>query len=325
MSYATAKQVEASMIPVIDVSILRDETQESFTRIAAALRGAAERVGFFYINNHGVDGALIASVFEAARRFYEHDPETKNKVRINANHRGYLQIGQAKMQGEKKADLKESFVWGLDVAADDPEVLAGNPLLGPNQWPDFVPEMQPALSKFMSECNILGALLFRALATGLGAPEDRFTKSFDRPISRGAIIHYPPQEPDRGEDQFGVGAHTDYGCLTLLYQDEVGGLQVRDRAGDWVTAHPIEDTFVVNIGDLMARWTNDRFTSTEHRVVNASGRERFSTAVFVDPNFDTLVEPVTGPGEAPRYEPTTCGDYIVGRLNASMAYRKKAS
>jgi isopenicillin N synthase-like dioxygenase len=325
MGYATAKQVEASAIPVIDVSILRDETPESFARIADALRDAAEQVGFFYIRDHGIDADLISAVFAVAARFYAHDNETKNGVRINANHRGYLRIGEAKMRGGKKADLKESFVWGLDVAADDPAVLAGNPLLGPNQWPDFVPEMRATLSRFMDECNTLGGLLFRALATGLGVPEDSFTRTFDRPISRGAIIHYPPQEANRGLDQFGVGPHTDYGCLTLLAQDSVGGLQVRDRAGDWVTAHPVEGTFVVNIGDLMARWTNDRFASTEHRVVNESGRERFSTAVFVDPNFDTVVAPVGLAGAAPKYPPTTCGDYIVGRLNASMVYRKKAS
>jgi isopenicillin N synthase-like dioxygenase len=125
-----------------------------------------------------------------------------------------------------------------------------------------------------------------------------------------------------GADQFGVSSHTDYGCLTLLYQDDTGGLQVQGSAGAWLTAHPIHGSFVVNVGDLLARWSNDRFRSTPHRVVNRSGRARYSTGLFVDPNRDTLITPVVRPGEAARYEPVTCGDYLRSRLDAAFAYRK---
>ena len=113
-----------------------------------------------------------------------------------------------------------------------------------------------------------------------------------KPVSRGSIISYPPQPPNMGEAQFGVSPHTDHGALTLLYQDGTGGLQVLALDGSWLTAVPIEDTFVVNVGNLLARWTNDRFSSTRRRVVNSSGRERYSATVFVDPEFDTLFEPV---------------------------------
>jgi isopenicillin N synthase-like dioxygenase len=149
-------------------------------------------------------------------------------------------------------------------------------------------------------------------------------RTIDRPISRGSILYYPPQPPDMGTDQFGVSSHTDYGCLTLLYQDSTGGLQVQDSGGTWLTAHPIEGTFVVNVGDLLARWTNDRFRSTPHRVVNRSGHARYSTALFIDPNADTLIEPVVRAGELARYAPVTCAAYLRSRLDASFAYRQQA-
>jgi isopenicillin N synthase-like dioxygenase len=146
----------------------------------------------------------------------------------------------------------------------------------------------------------------------------------DRPISRGSILYYPPQPPDMGADQFGVSSHTDYGCLTLLYQDDTGGLQVQGSGGTWLSASPISGTFVVNVGDLLARWTNDRFRSTPHRVVNGSGHARFSTALFIDPNAETLIEPLTRPGEAARYAPVTCAAYLRSRLDAAFAYRQRA-
>ena len=144
-------------------------------------------------------------------------------------------------------------------------------------------------------------------------------------LARGSIIYYPPQPPDLGASQFGVSAHTDYGCLTILSQDSNGGLQVRNRAGEWIAAPPIPGTFVINIGDLLARWTNDVFTSTPHRVINASGRPRYSIAVFFDPDYDTPIEALPAcvkPGTAPAYPPVSCGDYIVGRFDKAFAYRK---
>lgn len=157
----------------------------------------------------------------------------------------------------------------------------------------------------------------------LGEPEDTFVGRFAKPVTRCTLVHYPPQPPDLGAEQFGVAPHTDYGVITLVRQDDVGGLQVRSRSKEWVTAHPIPGTLVVNVGDLLARWTNDRFRSTPHRVVNASGRERVPIAAFVDPDHDTPIEPVCAPGEASRYAPTTCGEYILGRFDQAFAYRKQ--
>jgi isopenicillin N synthase-like dioxygenase len=183
--------------------------------------------------------------------------------------------------------------------------------------------MRTTLNQYFAAANECGRVVFRGFAAALGLELDHFTRQFDRPISRGSLIFYPPQPPDLGEEQFGVAPHTDYGCLTLLYQDPIGGLQVQGRDGEWLVAQPIEGTLVVNVGDCMERWTNDLFKSTPHRVINRSGRTRLSIGMFVDPNYETMVVPICRNGEAPRYDPVSVGDYIVSRFDAAFAYRSK--
>jgi isopenicillin N synthase-like dioxygenase len=316
VQYAEAEHVAIDAIPVIDLAGLAGDG-DAIRSIGARLLAAAEGIGFFYIRGHGIPQRLIDDVLATAARFFAETAERKQSVAVNAGHRGFVATGQAKMTDDAKPDLKESFVWGLDAPGPD-----GIP---PNRWPEFMPELRGVLMDFFEAGHGVGWGLLRAFAAGLDIAPDSFVRTIDRPISRGSIIHYPPQPPAMGADQFGVSSHTDYGCLTLLYQDSTGGLQVRGSAGTWLMAHPIPGTFVVNAGDLLARWSNDRFRSTPHRVVNRSGRTRFSTGLFVDPNRDTLVAPVVRPGETARYEPVTCGDYLRGRLDAAFAYRKPAS
>jgi len=323
MGYADVKSIDTSIVPVIDISGLVSGAPEALRKAADDIRHAAETTGFFYVKNHNIPQELADSAFAIAKEFFALPLADKNQVKVNEVHRGFIRTGEAKMYDDAKADLKESFVWGLDVGSDDPDYLAGRPLIGPNQWPAKVPAMRQILMEYFDACNQLGWALFKAFATSLEIPPDHFTKTNSKPMTRCSIIYYPPQPEAMGKDQFGVAPHTDFGCLTLLNQDAVGGLQVRDKNGDWVTAPPVEGTLVVNVGDLMARWTNDRFASTPHRVVNASGRERFSVAVFVDPDFETDMTPVTQPGEEAKYDPTTCGDYLVWRLGKAFAYRNK--
>jgi isopenicillin N synthase-like dioxygenase len=323
MSYADAKAIAPTAIPIIDIASLHEGTASGARDIARQLLEAAETVGFFYIRNHGIPRDLIARTDAIARRFFALPLEEKQKVKVAPWHRGYIKVGEAKMYDTAKIDLKESFIWGGEVAADGAETKGESKLRGPNQWPSSLPEMRVTLNEYFDAANQCGRVLFRAFAANLGLDLDHFTQQFDRPIARGALVFYPPQPPDLGDDQFGVAPHTDYGCLTLLYQDPIGGLQVQGRNGEWVVAHPVEDTLVINIGDLMARWTNNQFKSTPHRVINRSGRSRLSIAVFVDPNYETVVTPTCRDGEPPLYEPVTCGDYIVSRFDASFAYRNK--
>ena len=325
MAYATATHIDVDEIPVVDAGGLASGDPKAIAEVGARMREAAERIGFFYVRNHGVDRATVDRAFAASRAFFCSSEELKRTALINDRHRGFLAVGQSKMYTGARVDLKESFLWGLELGADDPDVVAGKPLMGPNNWPAALPETQAAFYAYYLAICACGQNLLKGLAASLGRDPAFFENSFAKPLARGSAIYYPPQPADMGETQFGVAPHTDYGGLTLLAQDDVGGLQVLAKSGKWVTAHPIPDTLVVNIGDLMHRWTNTRFTSNPHRVVNASGRERFSIAIFFDPHPDTVVDPrdlLDDPAEA-KYPPITCGEYIVGRFDKAFKYRQQ--
>lgn len=320
-AHSAARAIDRDAIPVIDISAL---AQGGEAAVAAQMLAAAEASGFFYVSQHGVPAPLIAQTFALGRQFFSAPAAAKNAVAVNPWHRGFIRQGEAKMSHAAQPDLKESFIWGLHAA----DAVAGPNARGipPNQWPDFVPHMSGVLGDYFTAVHAVGWRLMRAFAAGLGIDPATFVQSIDHPTSRGSLVWYPPpadQTPDT--EQYGVSPHTDWGCLTLLCQDATGGLEVQGRDGEWVTAHPIDGTYVVNVGDLLARWTNDRFKSTPHRVVNRSGRERLSCAMFIDPNRDTAIVPVVRPGEAALYPPVSCGDYVQSRFDAAFAYRQKAA
>ena len=321
-AFATARIIDRDTIPVIDIASLAFGERAA---VAAQMMDAAQRVGFFYIRNHGVPQRLIDTVFEQGRRFFAMPRNAKDQVSVNAGHRGFVCPGEARMYQGAPPDLKESFVWGLERpdAGSLPD-LHGIPA---NRWPAELPEMRSALSAYFDAANEVGWRLLRAFAAGLDIPPESFVRTIAQPTTRGTLVWYPPQPaelaPENGTGQFGVSPHTDWGCLTLLCQDGTGGLEVQASDGSWVTAHPIEGTYVVNVGDLLARWTNDRFRSTPHRVVNRSGRERLSLAAFIDPDRDTPIVPVVAAGETAHYPTVTCGDYVQQRFDAAFAYRQK--
>jgi isopenicillin N synthase-like dioxygenase len=322
MNYAPAK--DAAAIPVIDVGPLR--SRSDVIPVAREIREAATNIGFFYVSNHGVPLSVIERVLEAGRKFFALPLEKKMQVRANARHRGFVPIGGANVARAATADLKETFSWGLELPEDDPDVLRGSGLLGPNNWPAFLPDLKPALYEYFLASFECGDRLLRAIAVSLGIDEEFFANRYRKPYARGQVVHYPPQPPTMGPDQRGIGEHTDFGCITLLWQDSNGGLQIRDRNGDWVRARPIEGTLVINVGDLLERWSNDRFTSTLHRVVNSSGRDRYSLTVFYDPYYYTVVDPKDmglPSGEKARYEPIVAGEHIKARFDKTFAYRHK--
>lgn len=327
MSYATAKSIAVGDIPVIDMGPALGEDPAGERAVAEAFLQAARTVGFFYVRNHGVDWDLVLRARDAARGFFALPLEQKDRVRVNRHHRGFLRIGQARMAEGVEPDLKESFVWGRESSLEEIAAAPHNPFLCANNWPDFFPALQAAAYPYYQASLDCGRRLLRIFATGMNLPADTFTRSWRQPIARGSLVYYPAQPQGLGERQFGVGPHTDYGCLTVLCQDDVGGLEVRTAEGEWVRAHPIEGTFVVNVGDLLTRWTNDGFASTPHRVINSGGRARYSLVTAVDPDFETLIDPavVCGPGETPRYAPIRCGDYILQRFDKAFAYRRQAS
>jgi isopenicillin N synthase-like dioxygenase len=314
-------------LPLIDMTGVRERDPQSIQRAGAAIRQACVDIGFFYIVNHGVPQAVIDRAMAAAKTFFAHPVETKRGVAVNNRHRGWHALGGALMYEATKPDHKEFFSIGLELPEDDPSVLAGQALRGPNQWPAFMPELQDVLGDYYREIGRAGADLLCAVAAGLGIAEDFFVAKYTKPLQRTQMVYYPPHPPRAENDQFGVAPHTDYGCITLLYQDNSGGLQVRELGSQsWIDATPIEGSLVVNVGDLLGRWSNDRFRSTLHRVINVSGHERYSIATFFDPTYEANVDPQDlGVAAADsRYPAVAAGDYILKRIDDSMAYRKKA-
>ena len=314
-------------IPIIDLRPLREGGEEGLRATARAVGEACRGVGFFYATGHGVPAELRAATFEASRRFFAADPAVKGAVSIerSAHNRGYAGFGTEALDPGKAADLKEAFNTGLDLPADDPEVVAGLPFRGVNLWPE-VDGFRPTLLAYFDAVWMLGRNLHRAFAVDLGLPPEFFEPKLDRPMATLRLLHYPPRPAALAEGQLGAGAHTDYGNLTLLATDEVGGLEVRRRdGGDWIAAPVVPDAFVCNIGDCLMRWTNDTYVSTPHRVVSPAGRERYSVAFFLDPNPDAVVaclDGCAGPGRPAKYPPVTAADYLRQRLDATYAHRQ---
>ncbi len=303
-------------IPLIDIAALRDGDAAAQDEIAGALRAACERRGFFYVRNHGVPTALIERVFHFTEAFF--DLPMADKLRVDKTHsscnRGYEPLRAQTLEAGAPPDLKESFYIGEEVAADDPRVRAGRFNTGPNQWPEGLPGFHETMSAYFEAAHALGGALVRALARSLALPADHFDGYLDDAAATLRLLHYPPQPPNPSPGEKGCGEHTDFGGITLLLQDESGGLQVwdaQDRA--WIDAPPIPGTYVVNIGDLFARWTNGRYHSTLHRVINASGRERHSVPFFFTGNPTHRVECLPtclGAGETPRFPPVTVEEHL---------------
>lgn len=320
MAYAQAKKTDADTIPVIDIAPLRDGSDPF--GVANALHAASKGLGFIYIKGHGISDETINAARNCAYDFFRNPEADKASVSVSTKHRGWLGMGGAKMQNDAKPDLKESFIWGYeDAAGNTPQDHA---LRGPNQWPEFLPSMQQQAMEYFNQVHEVAHHLMRGFALGLDLDEDFFLRTSSRPLSRASFVYYPQQGEELGENQFGVGPHTDFGVLTVLCQDNVGGLQVEDINGEWIEAPPIEGTLIVNVADLLARWTDGAYKSTPHRVVNSSGRERLSLVLAFDPDPDTMIDArdVFGADYQAKEMPITCGDYLVWRFDKAFSYRK---
>lgn len=321
------RRIDFREVPLVDLGPLLDGSDPG--RVAKEVAAACEGVGFLYVTGHGVPQHLVEAAFAQARALFDLPLEVKQRwhIRQSAAHRGYVPLFEENTDPGATADRKEAFDLGIDLPADDPDVLAGKPLHGPNLWPDptLLPGFRPAIEAYDAEMRRLAGTLLRAFALGLGLPEQWFADKTDRPLAQLRLTHYPPQADRLERRELGCGAHTDYGCLTVLAQDEVGGLQLLNAADEWIDAPAVPGTFVVNLGDQMARWSNDRFRATRHRVINLSGRARYSLPYFFDPNYDTWVEALPSclaPGETPRHAPVLAGEWLARRLTATFDYRQ---
>ena len=321
----------AQTIPVIDISPLRDGSNP--TAVAQALLAASRDLGFIYINGHGIPDEVITTARGCARDFFLGAEQQKRRYTISDKHRGWLSQGGARMQDDLDADLKESFVWGYqDDAGDTP---CDHELRGPNQWPDFVPAMESAALGYFNHADRVARSLLQGFALGLNLDANFFLRNSETPLSRASFVYYPGQAASSDKPAFGVGPHTDFGLLTVLCQDHVGGLQVENLSGDWIEAPPIPGTLVVNVGDLLERWTDGAFRSTPHRVINSSAEERLSLVLAFDPNPETIIDASDIYGDRRQIkmdemtldetkpDAISCGDYLIWRFAKAFSYRTK--
>jgi isopenicillin N synthase-like dioxygenase len=314
-----------NQVPVIDVSPLFSSDTAQIATVAEQIRRASVEIGFFYVKDHNISPELLDAVQVASKYFFSQPESLKRSILVNEAHRGYVPFAQTTQPGRKFADLKESFNFAFPFTADDPLVSEGKTLIGLNQWPENELAWRRILERYYLEIFELGQKILEAFALTLKLPTNFFRERYKSPLVRARLLHYPPHEPTHADEQFGAAEHTDYGAITILWQDEVGGLQVKNRSGQWIEAVPITNTFVINIGDMLERWSNHLFVSTPHRVMNRSGRERYSIPVFYDPDYDAIISclPNCASSENPaQYPPIVAGDYITSRYDGTYAYRQ---
>jgi isopenicillin N synthase-like dioxygenase len=276
-------------IPVVDISALRSTDAAGSVAVAAEIGKAAREVGFFYIAGAGVPEKLFERLLTVAKQFFALPLEEKMRIHValSKNHRGYAPGGEESLVDEKPR-LKEAFTCALDLPLDDPDHLAGNPLLGPNVWPD-IPGFADTVTAYYHAVLDVGRLLLRSFAVALGEDPDYFTRNATKTPSQFGLLHYP-YDPDYDDARPVVGPHSDYECVTLL-RPTAPGLEVLNGAGEWIDAPPIPGTFIVNIGDMLELWTNGEFIATTHRVRNVS-EDRYAFPVFFSVDYDTVIEPL---------------------------------
>ena len=304
-------------LPVLDLGPL--QRGEPLAALAKQLRHACETTGFFYVANHGVPQKVVDDICEATRRYYALPEAKRLETKLDERfRRGFMPYGINQHPGFAP-DLKESYEFALDLPMSDPDVVAGLPLHGPNRWPADLPWLRAAAEAYIDQTMALGKRLLRLFAVSLGEPEDFFLQYMKKPMVQSRLFHYPPQPPVSREREFGVAPHSDYGMITLLTQDPIGGLELRKRDGEWIAAPWIAGTFVINLGDMFKVWTNDVYVSNLHRVVNRTGRERYSIPTFFNLDYDAPVACLPScqsPDRPAKYAPVKSGDYLVSRFKA---------
>ncbi len=320
-------------IPVVDLSHFVDGTLDQRGAIGAEIDAACRAVGFFTIVGHGVEPAVIERLVVAARAFFAADVDERlavvppapgypygyNRVEAEALNRS---IG-----GADAPDLKETFNIGpIDPPprplADmtDPDERA---VYAPNLWPTCVADLRPAAEAYYRAMAALASTVMESFAIGLGLDSATFDRVIDQHGSALRLAHYPAvgaRAHDRpGDRRFRAGAHTDYGTLTILWTDGTAGLQVLSPSGTWIDVDPIEGGLIVNLGDLMQRWTNDRWRSTMHRVVVVPGaHSRLSIPFFHNANWDARIEPIVADGDTVRYLPITAGHHLMEKFRSTV-------
>lgn len=325
-----ARRLDFAEIPVVDIARLASPDLAQRRAVAEDIGRIGETVGFLYVTGHGVPDGWVDDVYRVLAAFFALPMEGKLRYDIHAlaRHRGYVPPGGLNADPHKPgADLQEAMEIGLELPADDPDFLAGNMMYGPNVWPEQPADFAAVVYRYFEAVRALGHRLFGAFALYFGLPEDWFEDKIRKPMAQLRAIRYPPQPgvADTAPSDIGIGAHTDYECFTILAAS-APGLQVRNRSGQWIEAPPVEGAFIINIGDIMERWTNGRFVSTVHRVINRNASDRYSLAFFFGADYDARIECLptcATPDDPARYPPVTAGLWTTENIKAAYTYKPR--
>jgi isopenicillin N synthase-like dioxygenase len=299
-------------IPVIDLG----PANSTPATVAAEIGRACRETGFFLVSNHGVPQSLVDAQFEWSRRFFDLPLADRIALhmRNSPTYAGYEPVGGQTLDSDTPPDLKESFYVNQDLPDDHPYVQARIRGYGGNLWP-ALPGFRVQMLAYYAAVEALAARTMRLLALSLELDADYFESAFACPSATLRLIKYPPHPQDARDNQLGAGAHTDWGAVTVLAQDDIGGLEVENAAGEWIAAPPMPGTFIINLGDMFNRWTNGIYRSNMHRVLNnkASGRDRYSVPFFYSPDHEARIEclPTCSDVDHPSlYAPCTAGEHL---------------
>ncbi|THH27604.1 hypothetical protein EUX98_g6588 [Antrodiella citrinella] len=297
--------------------------------LADAVRDACIHVGFLYVKNHGIPEPVIDNALAASKRFFSLPNEQKAEIDIRktANYKGYTALLSSNNDPDNAGDMHEGFEFGWEEIRPkgfDEKRANDGAMAGANVWPQDVPGFREDVLTYYHAAVDLGKKLFPLFALALNLPEDFFDNKTKNSAAIMRVLHYPPQTGHVDDRVIGIGAHTDFECFTILWQEpEIQALQVLNTQKQWIDAPPIPGTLVVNLGDQFARWTNDVFKSTIHRAINRTGVRRYSIPLFFGTDYDVKLEPITScisPERPAKYEVVTAGDYVQQRLKAAYGH-----
>ena len=317
-------------IPFIDYQSFHSSDERALVRLAGQVAHACEEIGFFYAVNHGIPGELIERAFTAARRFFALPLEQKMALALNQRHMGYLPIGAAVQAAStvRKAirpNQNESFFVSYDRDSDHPEAARSNSLGGRNQWPADLPRLRADMMAYFGAVSAMCRRMLPSFAVALGMTADFFAPFFaGDPHANLRFLHYPPKGMTE-DNADGQRAHTDNSFITALARTDVPGLLARLPSGEWVAPSVIPGTFLIYLGNIMRRWSNDRFLSAPHRVLNQPQVDRYSIAFFFSPNPDSVIEclPSCISTENPaHYRPAVYRDLILD-FHRENSFRQK--
>lgn len=310
-------------IPLIDFQSFLTEDKDAQKQVAQEIYRACHEVGFLYLTNHGIPQEAIAQAFEQSRFFFDLPLAEKEAIAWSSefSNRGYIGIERERLDERQPGDLKEAFNLGKerteDANLDHPELVM-------NQWPSGHDGFRQTMTAFFAHCTTAAQRIFRAFAIALQMPETFIVDKHQTDNYTLRLLHYPPLGVSPKPGQIRAGAHSDYGTLTLLFQDDVGGLEVQTTSGEWISAPSIPNAILINTGDLTERWSNNVFRSTKHRVALPQGdqihRDRYSIAFFCQPDSEaeiTCLPTCQSVDNPPRYPSITAGAYLLSRLQAT--------